>query len=377
MKFSVMLKNLRNEKGVSQYTLAKELFVSRSIVAKWENGLALPKDYMKKAIIDYFKVPKDYFENSEEDKIKEFENINKRCFRNKIRNMILAFASLVLVFIAYLIIDYFTINPGYYFNIYDNGLYKYAVKGDEVRLDSYIGKMEDFCIPESVEIRGNIVKRKYTVNSVNLTNLNLEKLYIPKTIKNITHSGACFQYVEVSKDNPYFDSRENSNCIISKENNGLVLASKRNSVIPNSVEGILENAFTKTEYKSIELPDLVKFISYKAFSDMDNLENIELNQNLSRLDERIFEGCSKLKSFVLPSSLQEINYNALACSSVEAVYFISNEGDFKKYYALGAQDEHYFLTSVPTFKLYFYSYYEPQVKGNTWHYVDGNIEVWR
>ena len=42
MEFKDNLKQLRAEKGLTQAQLAETLFVSRSTVAKWENGLGLP-----------------------------------------------------------------------------------------------------------------------------------------------------------------------------------------------------------------------------------------------------------------------------------------------------------------------------------------------
>ena len=42
MEFKDKLKRLRAERGISQQALANAIFVSRSAVAKWENGLGLP-----------------------------------------------------------------------------------------------------------------------------------------------------------------------------------------------------------------------------------------------------------------------------------------------------------------------------------------------
>lgn len=39
MEFSERLKELRSEKGISQAKLAADIHISRSAVAKWENGL--------------------------------------------------------------------------------------------------------------------------------------------------------------------------------------------------------------------------------------------------------------------------------------------------------------------------------------------------
>lgn len=42
MEFKENLKQLRKQKGLTQAQLAEKLFVSRSTIAKWENGLGLP-----------------------------------------------------------------------------------------------------------------------------------------------------------------------------------------------------------------------------------------------------------------------------------------------------------------------------------------------
>lgn len=56
MQFNEKLKKLRSQKGVSQTQLANAIFVSRSAVAKWENGLGLPGEQSLKALADYFGV---------------------------------------------------------------------------------------------------------------------------------------------------------------------------------------------------------------------------------------------------------------------------------------------------------------------------------
>ncbi len=56
MEFSQKLKELRSKKGVSQAKLAADIHISRSAVAKWENGLGLPNDESLKLLADYFGV---------------------------------------------------------------------------------------------------------------------------------------------------------------------------------------------------------------------------------------------------------------------------------------------------------------------------------
>ena len=59
MEFSKKLKELRNKKGVSQAKLAADIHISRSAVAKWENGLGLPNDDSLKLLANYFCVTVD------------------------------------------------------------------------------------------------------------------------------------------------------------------------------------------------------------------------------------------------------------------------------------------------------------------------------
>jgi len=59
MEFCDKLNELRAEKGVSQTKLAADIHISRSAVAKWENGLGLPNDESLKLLSEYFSVSID------------------------------------------------------------------------------------------------------------------------------------------------------------------------------------------------------------------------------------------------------------------------------------------------------------------------------
>lgn len=56
MEFSEKLKQLRLKKGISQARLADEIHISRSAVAKWENGLGLPNEESLKLLAEYFEI---------------------------------------------------------------------------------------------------------------------------------------------------------------------------------------------------------------------------------------------------------------------------------------------------------------------------------
>lgn len=55
--FQDKLKNLRKEKNITQNELAKEIFVSRSLIAKFETGTVFPSREILEKIALYFDVP--------------------------------------------------------------------------------------------------------------------------------------------------------------------------------------------------------------------------------------------------------------------------------------------------------------------------------
>ena len=90
-EFSQVLKELRNNKGLSQEALGRIVNVSRSAIAKYENGLGLPSEDVIEALYNYFNVDKDYLfpkENLEEIIVSK----NKKIQFQKNTNKCLTFA---------------------------------------------------------------------------------------------------------------------------------------------------------------------------------------------------------------------------------------------------------------------------------------------
>ena len=96
MPFKDKLKSLRTKKNITQEQLAEQLHVSRSLIAKWENGRGYPDDETINAMATYFGVDKQYFVEDED--------------RTKARTMqIVGFAFLSAVVLA-LVASLFTIS---------------------------------------------------------------------------------------------------------------------------------------------------------------------------------------------------------------------------------------------------------------------------
>ena len=96
-EFSETLKELRKEKGITQETLGSIIHVSRSAIAKYENGLGLPSEEIIKSICDYFEVSREYlFPKDDVEKIIVEKNIK---INSQKRKLIIITGSLSLILI--------------------------------------------------------------------------------------------------------------------------------------------------------------------------------------------------------------------------------------------------------------------------------------
>ena len=59
MEFNEKLQELRKSKGLTQEELAKELYVSRTAISKWESGRGYPNISALKELSRYFSVSID------------------------------------------------------------------------------------------------------------------------------------------------------------------------------------------------------------------------------------------------------------------------------------------------------------------------------
>ena len=74
MEFKERLKKLRGKRGVSQESLAKSIYVSRSAVAKWENGLGLPGRSSYETLLLYFDISETELPLCDNDEIMVSKN---------------------------------------------------------------------------------------------------------------------------------------------------------------------------------------------------------------------------------------------------------------------------------------------------------------
>ena len=170
---------------------------------------------------------------------------------------------------------------------------------------------------------------------------------IPSSVKNIGKNVfiGCenLNLINISPENPIYDSRDSCNAIIEKETNTLIAGCKETIIpktvtkigpsafenctnlykisIPESVTSIEDYAFKGcTGLESISIPESVTSIGYSAFEGCTNLKTITISKSISRIDTCAFKDCEALESIVLPRSLKKIEPNTFErCKSLTSV----------------------------------------------------------
>lgn len=107
MEFSKKLKKLRKEKGVSQQILANAVFVSRSAVAKWENGLGLPSEESLDGLANFFNIPKEFLKTDTPEIIVVEKNKKIKKLSGSMYAIIFVVVSALIIYVLFHPISYY------------------------------------------------------------------------------------------------------------------------------------------------------------------------------------------------------------------------------------------------------------------------------
>ena len=158
---------------------------------------------------------------------------------------------------------------------------------------------------------------------------SLEELYIPASVQTIESTAfeCCLGLtsIAVDEDNPYFDSRDNCNAVISKSRDELVVACV-NTVLPNSVRRLGSNAFDGFSWLTeINLPDSLEYIGEYAFYGCTGLTSIEIPSTVTTIGDCAFASCTGLTEVELPSSLVDLGGCVfMDCTGLTSVHIPAN-----------------------------------------------------
>ena len=153
---------------------------------------------------------------------------------------------------------------------------------------------------------------------------SLASIEIPNSVTSIGNTAFAYcsglESIVVDPGNTKYDSRENCNAIIETESNVLLYGCK-NSVIPNSVTSIGDNAFYGCSgLTSITIPNSVTAIQDCAFLACSGLTSITIPNSVTSIESYAFCDCDGLTSITIPNSVTSIGNNTFSsCSGLESI----------------------------------------------------------
>ena len=106
-EFGEILRELRIKENLSQEALGNIVHISRSAIAKYENGLGLPSEEVLEAICKYFSIDKDYlFPKNEIEKVIVSKNVKMKKYRYLIYSLIVTCLILLITLVVSVSVQY-------------------------------------------------------------------------------------------------------------------------------------------------------------------------------------------------------------------------------------------------------------------------------
>ena len=138
---------------------------------------------------------------------------------------------------------------------------------------------------------------------------NISSVVIPETLIYISLNP--FPYcdklteIQVEKNNPYYDSRDNCNAVIQTRTDSLLFGCK-NTVIPDDVTDLREYSFFGiSSLTCVEIPESVTSIDEQAYCDCENLSRVDIPLSVEQIGEYAFSECSRLTDVYYAGSKSE------------------------------------------------------------------------
>ena len=295
-------------------------------------------------------------------------------------------------------------------------------------------------IPEEITVKHGMFSEKYIINEIYFDydfyangkdldpNCLKTSIIVPKTVSSIRKKGfGDYTYarfngenidffvsnvgrISVASDNPYFDSREDSNCIIETKTDKIIISGLKNTKIPSTVKEIGSFAFWLIDAKEITVPSNVKKINSLAFMECSYLKKITIEEGVEEISSFAFVGNSwfyagygmfdtRIDELYIPSTIKEISANSFAHFDTPYMKIYYNGSDFNSllkdytgwspssiglngpgYFGNKQVSDGYFIIfgteDIYSGTIYLYSENAPETDGLYWHYVNGKITVW-
>lgn len=148
-------------------------------------------------------------------------------------------------------------------------------------------------------------------------------------------------------------------------------------ILSDNISKIGDNSFEGcTQLQKIKLNDNLQYIGFSAFENCSALTSLKIPQNISSLESRTFYNCLSLEYIIIPTSLTVI-YNGVFtnCNNLKKIFYENNAENFKKIYIAptdfsGTNEQ--FINATK----YYYYLSESEISEDLWKYNDiGEVQI--
>lgn len=155
--------------------------------------------------------------------------------------------------------------------------------------------------------------------------LRLTSMYIPASVKEICDGAfmdnPCLVALDVDKNNKFYDSRDNCNCVMRTKDSTVVLGCASSS-IPSTATSIGAYSFCGVNTpRIVSLPINVKRIDHNAFMNCNTIEELILSSSVKNIGKQAFSCCRSLRSVTLGDGTSKIGgLNFMDCTNLSYIY---------------------------------------------------------
>lgn len=172
----------------------------------------------------------------------------------------------------------------------------------ETASNTLIAACNSTVIPESVE----------RIQACAFCDVTLKSFYVGSNIVSIDYGFGDFfglEAIKVSKDNRYYDSREDCNAIIETATNILVKGCIKTK-IPHSVKRLGMSSFSSIEeLETFIIPSNIEYIEDYAFCNCISLKSVDIPESVKIVGDRAFYNCG-LASVAIKNKKAKIHRTA-------------------------------------------------------------------
>ena len=179
--------------------------------------------------------------------------------------------------------------------------FNYCLGLTSINLPSGLKEIKEYAFRDCKSLTEiNLPESLEKIGSYAFYGTKISSIFIPKNVEQIgtldlvVNDFGCtigiFDYVTVDKENKYYDSRNDSNCIIETATNKLISAAHFSN-IPDTIEIIAKGSFTDLSIDEIIFHDGVKILEYYFAKNCNNLKYLYIPSTVELIDGFSAYGC--------------------------------------------------------------------------------------